>query len=411
MALRKLSCCWALLLILGCHQVAPIAGSSVVVGDHNIDQILESNELVLLNFYTEWCPFSIRLAPIFEEAARQVYATFPEAGRVTVGRVNCDTEKNVANKFDIIKYPTLRVVRHGQMGRSEYRGQRSVQAFYQFVEQELADPVREFLTLEELHYIKDDTGVIVGYFMDKNNADYENLRKVASISKRECRFYAGFGQVSEGLHPAGENTLIFRADATKSSHREYYSEYTGSISNFDELLTWTDEKCIQLVREITFDNAEEIAEEGLPFVMLFYNKNNLQPVMEFKTVVETKLSHTSMVNYLTADGELFTHPLHHLGKTMADLPVIAIDSFRHMYLFPRYEDIHKPGVLQEFVNDLFTGKLHHYFHYGGELPTTMWENDTTQDEILAAVVPESQFKQLLPSPHRYTLINQTKDEL
>lgn len=42
---------------------------------------------------------------------------------------------------------------------------------------------------------------------------------------------------------------------------------------------------------------------------------------------------------VTADGILFAHPLHHLGKTRNDLPVLAIDSFRHMYLFPNFEDI------------------------------------------------------------------------
>lgn len=39
------------------------------------------------------------------------------------------------------------------------------------------------------------------------------------------------------------------------------------------------------------------------------------------------------VNFLTADGLKFTHPLHHLGKTAADLPILAIDSFQHMYLW------------------------------------------------------------------------------
>ena len=40
------------------------------------------------------------------------------------------------------------------------------------------------------------------------------------------------------------------------------------------------------------------------------------------------------VNFLVADGTKFTHPLHHLGKSVNDLPVLAIDSFRHMYVFP-----------------------------------------------------------------------------
>jgi hypothetical protein len=39
------------------------------------------------------------------------------------------------------------------------------------------------------------------------------------------------------------------------------------------------------------------------------------------------------INFLTADGEKFSHPLHHLGKTSKDLPILAIDSFRHMYIW------------------------------------------------------------------------------
>jgi endoplasmic reticulum resident protein 44 len=56
------------------------------------------------------------------------------------------------------------------------------------------------------------------------------------------------------------------------------------------------------------------------------------------------------VNFLIADGIKFAHPLHHLGKSKEDLPLIAIDSFRHMYLFPKYEDMHVPGKLKQVGN-------------------------------------------------------------
>ena len=54
------------------------------------------------------------------------------------------------------------------------------------------------------------------------------------------------------------------------------------------------------------------------------------------------LGERSQVTFLTADGIKFAHPLHHLGKSKEDLPLIAIDSFRHMYLFPKYEDYRIP---------------------------------------------------------------------
>ena len=62
---------------------------------------------------------------------------------------------------------------------------------------------------------------------------------------------------------------------------------------------------------------------------------------------------TENVNFLVADGIKFAHPLHHLGKSKEDLPLIAIDSFRHMYLFPKYEDMHIPGRLKQVNQNLF----------------------------------------------------------
>lgn len=66
------------------------------------------------------------------------------------------------------------------------------------------------------------------------------------------------------------------------------------------------------------------------------------------------------VNFLIADGDRFAHPLHHLGKSQSDLPLIAIDSFRHMYLFPNFKDMYQPGKVKTFLADLYSGKLHRY---------------------------------------------------
>ncbi len=45
------------------------------------------------------------------------------------------------------------------------------------------------------------------------------------------------------------------------------------------------------------------------------------------------------INCLHADGDKFLHPLQHLGKTTKDLPLLVIDSFRHMFLFPDFKQI------------------------------------------------------------------------
>lgn len=55
----------------------------------------------------------------------------------------------------------------------------------------------------------------------------------------------------------------------------------------------------------------------------------------------------SAVNALLADGHKFAHPLKHLGKTEQDLPVLAIDSFQHMFLFEKMDELYEPGKLRQ----------------------------------------------------------------
>ena len=163
------------------------------------------------------------------------------------------------------------------------------------------------------------------------------------------------------------------------------------------------------------------------------------------------LSEKANVNFLTADGLKFAHPLHHLGKSKDDLPLLAIDSFRHMYLFPKYEEIKVAGKVKTFLQDLYSGKLHREFHYGpdetetkeeskeeekkeekkeedkpeqaedsgsndeGEvkeeteeaskhIPRTEEESTTEKVKVKSTDPPESQFVHLGPSKNRYTIL-------
>ena len=55
------------------------------------------------------------LAPIFDEAAESVKKEFPQAGKVTLGKVDCDAETAISNQYQISKYPTLKLFRDGQI--------------------------------------------------------------------------------------------------------------------------------------------------------------------------------------------------------------------------------------------------------------------------------------------------------
>lgn len=106
------------------------------------------------------------------------------------------------------------------------------------------------------------------------------------------------------MHPPGVPIVVFRPDVAVSHEND--ETYTGSYTNLDEFTQWAQKKCLPLVREITFDNAEEFTEEGLPFLILFFRPGDDQTVKDYKSIVENELlSEKSNINFLVADGDRF----------------------------------------------------------------------------------------------------------
>ncbi|KAG8225403.1 hypothetical protein J437_LFUL004603 [Ladona fulva] len=257
---------------------------------------------------------------------------------------------------------------------------------------------------------------VIGYFDDKDGKEYNVFRRTATNLKDDCLFFVGVGEPFARLHPPRVPIITFRPPLTSGEKEDTFQ---GDVTSIDELVAWTVALCVPIVREITFENAEELTEEGLPFLILFHHPDDLNSVAAFNRIVNKELLSEKPnseimlenINFLTADGLKFGHPLDHLGKSHKDLPFVAIDSFRHMYLFPHPASMmEEPGLLKAFLQDLYSGKLHREYHYGPDGPRSppVIQRGNTVEKIMVTSPPESTFKKLAPSKNRYTLL---RDEL
>ncbi|XP_034030787.1 endoplasmic reticulum resident protein 44 isoform X2 [Thalassophryne amazonica] len=392
-----------ILLMMGLSTPGQADISSLDTG--NIDDILNNAGVALVNFYADWCRFSQMLHPIFEEASNIVREEFPDTKQVVFARVDCDQHSDIAQRYRITKYPTLKLFRNGMMMKREYRGQRSVTAIADFIRQQQVDPVKELQSLDEVNKVDRSKRNIIGYFEKKDSDNYRTYEKVANILRDDCVFLAAFNAVSETERVSGDN-VIFKPVGENVPDMVYL----GSLTNFDLTYAWTQDKCVPLVREITFENGEELTEEGLPFLILFHIKEDSENLEKFQHEVARQLiSEKGSINFLHADCDKFRHPLLHIQKTPADCPVIAIDSFRHMYVFPNFQELTVPGKLRQFVLDLHSGKLHREFHHGPD-PTDSTPGQELGGEM-ASNPPESSFQKLAPSETRYTILRRDRDEL
>ncbi|EDV26329.1 uncharacterized protein TRIADDRAFT_37324 [Trichoplax adhaerens] len=365
-------------------------------------------EFAIVNFYADWCHFSQSLKPIFDQASDEIQREFPT---VMLAKVNCITQANVANKYHVNKYPTLKLYRDGRVLKKEYRGQRTAEAFKEFVRVQMKDDIEVVPDVEKMK-LDTDRRHIIGYLESKESKTYDIFRRVANFFRSDCQFHVAFGEASVSFRHGGD-TAGFRD--SQSTDDIYYSNGFSPGNNY--FFQWTQDKCVPLVREITFQNAEELTEEGLPFLLLFYDPNGDNKIVEtFRKIVGSELySEKDNMNFLTANGYQFSHPLVHLGKSTADLPLIAIDDFRHMYLYKDINKLSEPSSLKEFIADLHSGKLHREFHHGPD-PTKPNPSDAASESSNkdstkeVSTPPKSQFAKLSPSDQRYSLLGQ-RDEL
>ena len=65
--------------------------------------------------------------------------------------------------------------------------------------------------------------------------------------------------------------------------------YEGNFEDPEALKLWISQVCLPLVREITFQNGEEMTEMGLPLLILFYHPDDISTKDLFKQRVELEL--------------------------------------------------------------------------------------------------------------------------
>ncbi|MBS0198485.1 MAG: thioredoxin [Planctomycetes bacterium] len=72
-------------------------------------EVLSNAQPVLVDFWAEWCMPCRNLAPIVDSVADEF------AGKAKVGKVDIDSNRNVAMKFGITAIPTLIIFKGGQV--------------------------------------------------------------------------------------------------------------------------------------------------------------------------------------------------------------------------------------------------------------------------------------------------------
>lgn len=223
----------------------------VILTSANIDDVLANSELVFVSFVAEWCHFSRLLTPVWEEAAKEMSKDFP-VEKLTFGVVQTDKGgADLGQKYNINKYPTMKLFRSGTVSKKEYRGARSVDAFENYINEQLTSKIKvfeknnDFLlgnAAKNLPKMSRGQRNVVGYFENKESASFKAFETLAGNLKDDCIFWAGIGEGIAEERMMGDN-IIFKPEGENSSDQVFM----GDITNTPLLNSWILEKCVPWV--------------------------------------------------------------------------------------------------------------------------------------------------------------------
>lgn len=84
-------------------------GKYVVATDANFDELIKSEQPVLVDFWAEWCGPCKMIGPIVEELADEV------AGQAVVAKMDVDANSVIPAKLGIRSIPTLLIFKKGEL--------------------------------------------------------------------------------------------------------------------------------------------------------------------------------------------------------------------------------------------------------------------------------------------------------
>ena len=73
------------------------------------NDVLHADKPWLVDFWAQWCPYCRRIAPAFHKVGEQY------ADTLITGKINCDEEPQLTQRFGIDTIPTLLLFKNGEV--------------------------------------------------------------------------------------------------------------------------------------------------------------------------------------------------------------------------------------------------------------------------------------------------------
>ena len=325
---------------------ADSAATAVVLGSQaNFNDLIGSDEPVLVEFFAPWCGHCKKLAPEFETAATSL-----KEQKIKLASVDCTVEKEICEKNGIKGYPTLSVFRKG-LEVTKYQGPREAAAIVKFMKKQSSPAVTPLKNADEFkNFRESDEVVIVGFFKNLKSDAFATYSLVADKMRAEYSF-ASMSEIPSN-YKDGQVVLFKKFDEGEV----LFTEKLG----VEELSKFIIREAIPLVAEIGPENYAKYVDSAIPMAYFFYADEKQRE--QYAPILQTAAKAVKgKVNTVFINGALFGQHAEVLNLPQ-EWPAFAIHDMTKDLKFPlpKTEKI-TAETLTKHLESFASGSLKPYF--------------------------------------------------
>lgn len=100
-----------LLLLLYNSYIKDIISKKHVLNSEYINNVSKQEEILILYFYTEWCPYCKQSMPEINRFEEHIKGENDSANyNITLTKIDCDKQSTIADKYKIEAYPSIKLI-------------------------------------------------------------------------------------------------------------------------------------------------------------------------------------------------------------------------------------------------------------------------------------------------------------
>nr|AMM62654.1 conotoxin-specific protein disulfide isomerase (cspdi) [Conus geographus] len=336
-----------LLAFVACEEVEQ-EEKVYVLKKKNFDNFIKENEFVLVEFYAPWCGHCKKLAPMYSEAAGKL---MDEGSNIKLAKVDATVETDLAGKFEVKGFPTIKFFIDGES--VDYTGGRQTSDIINWLKKKTGPPAKDVKTSEEAKtFIDSDEVIVMGFFKDQEGKDAAAFKKTASKIED-----VAFGITSEDS--------VFKEHKMKKDGVVLFKKFDEGRNDFSgdfeeaAMSKFVKDNRLPLINEFTQETAQKIfAGDIQSHLMLFVKKEEAKDTLDTFKAAAGEFKGKVLFIYLDTTKEENEHIMGFFGLKAADAPAMRLIQLgEDLAKYKPESDSLDKSTVTKFVQDFLDGKL------------------------------------------------------